>query len=121
MDPLSLGAVARPRTSRPLSPALKRLRRAIGRAIQTRRQAGGLTQVALAKRAKLHPMTVVQLERGGQTPSLDILCRLARVLEIAPEDLLQDAVTLTRSRARAPLHPVVRRPASPSRRAFPLA
>jgi hypothetical protein len=47
------------RTPRALSPALKRLRRAIGLALRARRQASGLTQVGLAKRARLHPISLV--------------------------------------------------------------
>jgi transcriptional regulator with XRE-family HTH domain len=87
--------MAAARTPRALSPALKRLRRAIGLALRARRQASGLTQVGLAKRARLHPISLAQLERGSATPSLDILCRLAHALAITPEDLLRDAVGST--------------------------
>jgi transcriptional regulator with XRE-family HTH domain len=81
------------RSPRALSPALKRLRRAIGLAIRARRQTSGFTQVGLAKRARLHPISLAQIERGGHTPSLEILCRIARALDLTPEALLREAVT----------------------------
>ena len=48
-----------------------------------------LTQVELAKRVRVHQVTIARLERGARRPSADLLQRLARVLKVTMEDLLK--------------------------------
>ncbi len=53
------------------------------------REAKKLTQVALAKKAKLSVSYVSMLERGERVPPLDTLEALAKALGVPPLDLLQ--------------------------------
>jgi transcriptional regulator with XRE-family HTH domain len=87
-------------TRGPASPehaaALERLRHGLGQAIKARRQTVGLTQVILAERTALHPMTVVQIERGARWPSWAAFYQIARILEVSPATLLAVAVDAAR-------------------------
>jgi transcriptional regulator with XRE-family HTH domain len=54
------------------------------------RQAKGLSQVALAKAAKVERTYLVKLESGDKkNPSLDVLKRLARALGVPVTELLE--------------------------------
>jgi transcriptional regulator with XRE-family HTH domain len=58
--------------------------------IRRARARAGLTQDALAKRAKVSRVYVIKLESGDrQSPSLTVLEQLARALGVAPADLLK--------------------------------
>jgi transcriptional regulator with XRE-family HTH domain len=64
-------------------------RQTVGRTIKRLREAKGWTQQALAERVDLTDAYVNQLERGvRRNPSLAVLQRLARVLEVPLVDLL---------------------------------
>ena len=52
---------------------------------RTRRK---LTQVALAKRVQVHPITVARLEAGTRQPSMALLQRLAKALGVPVSRLL---------------------------------
>ncbi len=53
------------------------------------REASGLTQVELAKRAKVRQATISDLERGeGRRIGFDVLDRLCAVLGVEPGDLI---------------------------------
>jgi transcriptional regulator with XRE-family HTH domain len=52
------------------------------------RQKKGLTQAALAKRAKLHRVYVAQIEAQTKIPSLTALDRLAKALGVPVTELL---------------------------------
>jgi transcriptional regulator with XRE-family HTH domain len=53
------------------------------------REAKMLSQVALAKKAKISVSYVSMLERGERVPPLDTLESLAKALGVPPLDLLQ--------------------------------
>jgi transcriptional regulator with XRE-family HTH domain len=58
--------------------------------ITTRREAAGMTQEELARRAKLSRSYLAKLEAGhSKNPSLLILGRLAKALNIALSELLE--------------------------------
>lgn len=57
--------------------------------IRTRREAEGLTQVALAVAAGVSPATVFRAE-AGQSPRLETLAEFARVLKVDVGDLIGD-------------------------------
>jgi transcriptional regulator with XRE-family HTH domain len=58
-------------------------------AIRDLREARKMTQEQLARRAKVTPGYVAQLELGLRTnPSLDVVRRLARALKVPLKDLL---------------------------------
>ena len=61
----------------------------IGRMLKTLREARGLNQVELAKKAKVTTAYLSQLEAGKKkNPSLDVLQRLAKALGVAVTELL---------------------------------
>jgi transcriptional regulator with XRE-family HTH domain len=58
--------------------------------IRTRREAKGMTQIALAKKARIAQPYLVRLERGQQrNPSLAVLKRLAKALGVPVTALLE--------------------------------
>jgi ribosome-binding protein aMBF1 (putative translation factor) len=62
-----------------------------GGAVRRRRDAAGLTQGGLAGRAKIHPATVGLIERGRQSPTLEMVGRLAAALGTTAAALLAEA------------------------------
>jgi ribosome-binding protein aMBF1 (putative translation factor) len=67
------------------------LRQRLGANLRRLRRARGLTQAALAQRARCHPNTVGRLERGATDPTLDTLARLAHGLGCFPGDFFAPA------------------------------
>ena len=49
----------------------------------------GLTQQELADKAGVHRMYVSLLERGERSPTLDVLFRLCKALEIRPSNFIK--------------------------------
>ncbi len=49
----------------------------------------GVSQEKLAEMANVHRNYVGRLERAEQSPSLDLICRLARALKVRPAELLE--------------------------------
>jgi transcriptional regulator with XRE-family HTH domain len=62
--------------------------RKLGVTLKRFRQKKGLTQAALATRAKLHRVYVAQIEAKAKTPSLAALERLAKALGVPVTELL---------------------------------
>lgn len=56
-------------------------------ALKSRRLMAGLTQVALAAKVGVHPITMVRYETGAITPRPDTLSRLARALDCQIADI----------------------------------
>lgn len=63
--------------------------RKLGTTVKRLRGTKGLTQAALAKRAKLHRVYVAQIEAQTKTPSLAALERLAKALGVPVTALLE--------------------------------
>ena len=62
----------------------------LGRMLKTLREAKGLTQVELAKKARIGQGYLAQLEGGvKKNPSLAVLKRLARAVGVSVEQLLK--------------------------------
>ena len=66
----------------------------LGMRIKAMRQERGFTQVALAKKAKIGPIYLAQIEGSAKkppirTPSLPMLERLAKALQVKLTDLLE--------------------------------
>jgi transcriptional regulator with XRE-family HTH domain len=73
-----------------MPPTKKRL----GMRIKETRQARGLTQETLAKKAGIHPVYLAQIEGSAKnpptrTPSLPMLQRLAKALKVKVGELLE--------------------------------
>ena len=60
-----------------------------GRVLKHARTRRKLTQVALAKRVKAHPITIARLEAGTRQPSMALLQRLAKALGVPVTALLE--------------------------------
>lgn len=73
--------------ARPYAPRMATT--AIGRRLRALREGQGMTQVALARAARLDRITIIALEVGRhRRPTADSLVRLARALGTTPDDLL---------------------------------
>lgn len=59
-----------------------------GSRLSAARRRAALTQVALAGKVGLHPVSLSRLERGARRPSLPMLLKLARALHMEARDFL---------------------------------
>jgi len=71
---------------------------ALGRVIAEQRGKAGLTQEALAGRAKLHPTYISQLERGLKSPTVRALIAICDGLELAASEAIRRAESRSHSR-----------------------
>lgn len=65
--------------------------RHLGRAVRARREALGLSQEAVARRAKMDRAYLSNLEGGSRNPSVDAVDRLAGALDTAASLLMAEA------------------------------
>jgi len=80
------------------------LRRVFGERLRALRTAQRWSQEELAHRAAMHWTYISDLERGRQTPTLDLVNRLARALGLTLADLFapfETRYTARRRKARA--------------------
>ena len=66
--------------------------KAIGRRIKIAREQKGLTQEALAELVDLTPMHISVIERGFKPTKLETFCRIANILGVSADTLLQDVI-----------------------------
>ncbi len=76
--------------------------KAFGQVLRERRQVAGFTQEALALEAGVDRTFISLLERGGRQPTLTTLWKLARVLDVAPSDLVGRTERVVRGGRRGP-------------------
>ena len=67
------------------------LSRCLGEEVRERRRALGLSQIALAHEADVHPNVVGRLERGEYNPTLSLLQLLVRPLRMPLSELIAAA------------------------------
>ena len=60
----------------------------LGQELRKKRKEKGWTQAELANKALVHRTTYVKYERGVTEPSLEVLCRLADILNTTIDALL---------------------------------
>jgi transcriptional regulator with XRE-family HTH domain len=60
-----------------------------GARLKRLRRQRGLTQAALARKIKGHVMSISRLERGDATPSIRMIQRLAKALDVPMTRLLE--------------------------------
>jgi transcriptional regulator with XRE-family HTH domain len=65
-------------------------REAFGRRIRRLRDALTLTQNELARRAGMSRTYLARVELGQQSPTLEVIEKLARALHVKPADLFED-------------------------------
>ena len=70
----------------------------VGERVRQLRHSSGLTQAALAERARLTTQAVSRVERGARTPTLETLEKLAAALGVRLGALVDTASTLPRAR-----------------------
>nr|WP_290222511.1 helix-turn-helix transcriptional regulator [Trichocoleus desertorum] len=66
------------------------IRQRFGKAIRRRRRELDISQEKLAELAELHRTYISNLERGDANPTLDIINRLAKALDISIAQLFTD-------------------------------
>lgn len=66
----------------------------LGRVLADARRRAGLSQEALASRAKLHPTYISQLERGVKSPTVRVLFLLAKGCGVAASAILREVEEL---------------------------
>jgi transcriptional regulator with XRE-family HTH domain len=59
-----------------------------GDVLRTYRKESGLTQEELAHRAEIHRTYVSLLERNEKSPTLNVLFRICKALEVRPSEVL---------------------------------
>jgi transcriptional regulator with XRE-family HTH domain len=85
------------------------LRPALGARIKELRKRLGISQEELASRAGMHWTYLSDLERGRQTPTLDMLNRVARGLNVTLADFFSPLNQPYRARFRKRRHDLHRR------------
>jgi DNA-binding XRE family transcriptional regulator len=58
----------------------------------------GMTQETLARRAKIRRPTISDIERGEQSPTLDTVKILSRILRVSVDDLYTDPFATARKK-----------------------
>lgn len=72
----------------------------IGKVVRALREARGLTQVELARKAKIAQPYIAMLERGDRkNPSLPVLRRIAKALDAPVEELLSGRLPMSGAQA----------------------
>lgn len=69
------------------------LQKQFGRVLRARRRVVGLSQTTLATKTRLHRTYISLLERGERNPSLHIVWRLARGLDLPASALVAELET----------------------------
>jgi transcriptional regulator with XRE-family HTH domain len=64
-------------------------RKRLGRRVKELRQLRQYTQEQLAERVEINPKYLSSIERGGENPTLDLLIRLAKGLQVELYELFQ--------------------------------
>lgn len=88
---------------------MKDLRSAFGARLRALRKGAALTQEELAHRARIAASYLSDIERGQQSPTLDVANRLARALKISISGLFRPLDEPYRARFRKQRSDLVRR------------
>ena len=60
----------------------------LGDELRKARESAGLTQEELAFKARVHRTYISMLERDKKSPTLEVMFRLCRALEVSPSKLI---------------------------------
>ena len=60
----------------------------LGDELRKARESAGLTQEELAFKARVHRTYISMLERNKKSPTLEVMFRLCRALEVSPSNLI---------------------------------
>ena len=87
---------------------MKDLLRNLGARIKEERKSRGLTQELLAEKLQITPRYLSRLEVGQQSPSIETLVKLAKVLEVELHELFKFGHLGTRKELRGKLLQLIR-------------
>jgi len=65
-------------------------RKLLGGGIRQYRHLAGLTPEKLAQRVDINPVYLGQIERGYKIPTVDVLPRIAKALDVRLRDIVRD-------------------------------
>lgn len=65
-------------------------RKLLGEGIRRYRKVAGLTQERLAEKVDLNPVYMGQIERGYKVPTVDVLLRVAKALNVRLRDIVDE-------------------------------
>jgi transcriptional regulator with XRE-family HTH domain len=68
--------------------------RALGDVVRSLRKSAGISQEALGLAAESGRTYISEIERGVKSPSVRVLFRLARVLQVKPSEIVRQAEAL---------------------------
>jgi transcriptional regulator with XRE-family HTH domain len=68
----------------------KLISRHFGAVLRQRRLARGWSQQTLSMKARVDRTYISQVERGGNSPTVVMLCRLSRTLQVSPCELIAE-------------------------------
>ncbi len=68
---------------------MSEIQQTVGKNIRFSREVAGLTQELLAEKVGVSGSYIGYLERGKKSPSLNLLCKIADVLHVAPAMLFK--------------------------------
>lgn len=74
-----------------IEPREKTIPEAFGKALKHVRLSKGYTQLALGELADCHFTFISQIERGVRQPTITTIFKLAKILDINPEELVKKA------------------------------
>ena len=80
------------------SSELRRASAFVGLAFRTRREQLNLTQEQVAEQADVHRNYYGRLERGEENPTLEVLIRVCRFLDISLANVFEETAPESRSR-----------------------
>jgi len=100
--------------SRPEQPNTDDLARRFGENLLRLRRSRGLSQTELGNQTAMHRNDVSLIERGKRRPRIDVLIKVAHVLETTPAELLSGIVWIPAKRPNSPGRVKVRFDKSPS-------
>jgi transcriptional regulator with XRE-family HTH domain len=65
-------------------------RKLLGNGVRKHRKLAGLTQEKLAEKVDLNPVYVGQIERGFRVPTVDVLLRISKALNVRLRDIVDE-------------------------------
>jgi transcriptional regulator with XRE-family HTH domain len=88
--------------SRPEQPSTDDLARRFGENLLRLRRARGLSQTELGDQTDMHRNDISLIERGKRRPRIDVLIKVARVLDVPPAELVRGIAWIPGKRPNSP-------------------
>jgi transcriptional regulator with XRE-family HTH domain len=82
------------------APDTEEMARRLGENFLRLRRARGLSQTELGDRTEMHRNDISLIERGRRRPRIDVLIKVAIVLQVHPSELLEGIAWIPRTRQK---------------------